>query len=491
VKHIPFDEEIVDFDLNPIHSKYELYLLKKSIVNDTIQNSVTILDTETFEVKNLPNKVELNNIDLDEISVNNDGSFYLTLDNDMLSNEDDKEGTIIYYSREDNAVSLFSTLYGQPIAIKSVDGSVEGSKAYAISQTPNRDEGVLHIINENKVEKNIELHYRPRDIDVNPYSGNIYILQSNIIHITDGLTLKEIYNIELPERHANKLVVNPENDMIYVTHSDAKRISIINETSKTDITTISFGKPSNGTGSTYPITSVDLNPITNLVYITSEEDNSFYMMDSSKNKLVRGVTFSIEPHNSGYIKCNNEEMPTETYVRLETGIVCNAHENNGFTFSSWSENLRNNSSQSVTTTRNAPSLTSYLLNLISFNQDKSAASIFVSNNGNFSANFKEAPPPIPEEYLIGLYTLTATVFTGWLVPNLARVINHRLQNRQVRRLLKEFIEKAKKPNQEDIDGIVDDFKGKIVGLYAKGKINESQFKVLNEELTRLFKKQNT
>jgi hypothetical protein len=40
----------------------------------------------------------------------------------------------------------------------------------------------------------------------------------------------------------------------------------------------------------------------------------------------------------------------------------------------------------------------------------------ISRYGNFTANFGEIHPPIRQEYLFGIYTLSGTIFTGWLIP---------------------------------------------------------------------------
>ena len=99
-----------------------------------------------------------------------------------------------------------------------------------------------------------------------------------------------------------------------------------------------------------------------------------------------------------------------------------------------------------------------------------------SKSGSFTANFKEVSPPIPQEYLIGLYTLTATVFTGWFVPNAARWVNSGLQRKHMLNFLLEL------EKQEDAKKNLENLKTKITYAYAKGKINELHYKLLKDKI---------
>lgn len=98
------------------------------------------------------------------------------------------------------------------------------------------------------------------------------------------------------------------------------------------------------------------------------------------------------------------------------------------------------------------------------------------NGGTFTANFKEDPPPIPQEYLLGIYTLSATVFTGWFVPNIARWLNSRFQQRHMTNFLL-VIQNHEKGYIE-----IEELKTQITYAYAKGKISESHYKILNEKI---------
>ena len=111
----------------------------------------------------------------------------------------------------------------------------------------------------------------------------------------------------------------------------------------------------------------------------------------------------------------------------------------GFDFLSWEENLGKNSTQLI----NATTLSSALdpiLNFFHVNPAKSESKLSIGKFGNFTANFKALPGPIPPEYVATLFTVVATAFIGtWLTPALIGWSKTRTQrkclhksNRQIR-----------------------------------------------------------
>ena len=100
----------------------------------------------------------------------------------------------------------------------------------------------------------------------------------------------------------------------------------------------------------------------------------------------------------------------------------------------------------------------------------------------------QSPPfrsiEIPQEYLIGLYTVAATIFTGWSVPNIARWINSKRQMKQVSKIMSDvenryhLLDSNRKSSEDGFEDLVLE----IANSFATGKISESSYKILNERI---------
>ena len=142
--------------------------------------------------------------------------------------------------------------------------------------------------------------------------------------------------------------------------------------------------------------------------------------------MVVGVRFSINPSiNSGHIICD-KDIPTNQYLYVEIGTHCKAEHNTGFQFSSWTENLGENSTKNITPVTKTSFWYTPIINwfgstmdalgLKTF-QDDASATFSVTKFGNFTANFDKVPPPLPPEYLAPLYGIIITTLVGsWFIP---------------------------------------------------------------------------
>lgn len=143
--------------------------------------------------------------------------------------------------------------------------------------------------------------------------------------------------------------------------------------------------------------SIAVNPNTNKTYVTNYYDNSVSVINSSSNKLLYGVTFSINPLASGNIICDQRKISGTDYRMYDnnTELTCHAILNPGYEFSLWSSDLTpSNSSNSAD---------------ISFK---------VSHYGYLTANFRQASTvTIPTDLLYGVI-LGPTVgsITAWFIP---------------------------------------------------------------------------
>lgn len=92
---------------------------------------------------------------------------------------------------------------------------------------------------------------------------------------------------------------------------------------------------------------------------------------------------------------------------------------------------------------------------------------------------------IPQEYLIGIYTLAATIFTGWLVPNIAHWITAKRQAIHVSRYMTTIMSTYDSlyPNKEKCENSLEKIRRHIAETFAKGKINETNYKILNETIS--------
>jgi uncharacterized membrane protein (DUF106 family) len=66
-----------------------------------------------------------------------------------------------------------------------------------------------------------------------------------------------------------------------------------------------------------------------------------------------------------------------------------------------------------------------------------SANFTVTQFGNFTANFKEVPPPIPPEYWVTLFSVIVTALVGtWLIPSIIGWTKSKRQHRSLRQYRK-------------------------------------------------------
>ena len=204
---------------------------------------------------------------------------------------------------------------------------------------------------------------------------------------------------------------------------------------------------------------ITVNPNNDLVYVSNSDSDTVSVIDSKANELVVRASFNVKPIDSGQISCNNEKIPTNEYKTIKVGSPCEAIPNNGFAFSSWvKRNLDSNSS--ITITESTPPSNPLLLfpnsNDNTFNLDSS---------GNFVANFRDAPSPVPEGIWIALFS----ILLGTFMPSIIRWINGWKQRRRFSEYNKELPTKFENKSRYGNKEVIDD---EITELYVKGKINE-------------------
>lgn len=216
------------------------------------------------------------------------------------------------------------------------------------------------------------------------------------INTGDGPTV-----IEVPFRNL---------DVLYVANSDSNTVSVISTENNTKIKDIDVGKN--------PV-YMNVDWARDTLYVSNYESGGISVIDPVANKVVSGITLNVNPFNSGHITCNhNIQPPINRYGYIYSHTECTAIPDSGFEFSSWIKNLDNKSTKTIKTSYSSTTLFDSFLNIFGIKSENINTKFNITEFGNFTANFRVAPPAIPTEYLIGLYTIVASSIIGWSIPSI-------------------------------------------------------------------------
>ena len=226
----------------------------------------------------------------------------------------------------------------------------------------------------------------------------------------------------------------------------------------------------------------------NALYVSNFGSGGISLIDPISDKLVAGITFKIIPFNSGSIKCNDNIQPSiNRLIYIYSNTQCNAIPNNGFEFSSWVKNLDGNATETIKTSYVTTSLLDSFLNIFGIKSENIDAKLNITEFGSFTANFRAAPPTIPNEYLIGLYTIVVTTVIGWSIPSIIGSIKSRGYIRKLNhyhKIITSLYDDGKL-DEKDIKKL-DDLKVSISDDYAKGKISNEHYIKLKDEISVLY-----
>ncbi|MGB6534255.1 MAG: hypothetical protein WCC17_23890 [Candidatus Nitrosopolaris sp.] len=329
---------------------------------------------------------------------------------------------------------------------------------------------------------NIPVGGHPTSIAVNPNTNKIYVVNSNADTVTviDGSTdTKEAHDIHVGE-YPSAIAVNPNTNKIYVVNSNADTVTVIDGDTNKNETDIHAGKTPEAIG---------VNPNENTIYVANLGlGGSVTVIDGHTNKVAAGVTFNINPTDSGQIICNkNVEAPTNRYLYIGFETQCTALPNKGFEFNSWVENSGHNSTKTinVSTVSNSP-LNSFL-DIFGLKPNDPAATLYVTQFGIFTAHFKALPTPIPPAYWIPLYGVIVSSVVGWSIPSIIGAIRSKRQGRSLGRYQNEIdsLYDDGKLGKDDIKKL-DDLSAKIKYSHIKGKISNQQYEDLRNETSILY-----
>jgi YVTN family beta-propeller protein len=471
VNNIPIGNSVWDIALNPTTN-----MLYVRAFDPFSEQKVSVIDIST---NTIVGAIQTNATDIDIALDTN--RLYLTGDDSITVIDEISNKTLANIRRYD-----FEREEGQPfpkaIAAITSDNLTKKDKIYAITSDYVTNRYALNIINFNpksndtvEILGTVPLKEEPSTIAINDNTQMAYAAnqRSDTVSIIDLYVGKIIGNISVGKTPID-ISANPNTNTIYVANVDDDNISVIDGLHNQRITTIPTGKSPSTIAANYD---------KNTVYVANHDSNTVSVIDTLMNKVIvpGNVSFSIIPSNSGHIRCNDSEFPTEQPLRIAFGTQCIADHNKGFQFSSWTEDLGRNSTKTISTAQISDSLFNSLLAAFGFNPIDNASLLNITKTGNFTATFKELPPPVPQQYLIGLYTLAATVFTGWFVPTIARWLNSVLQRKHLKEYL--FAINTLDQNNDRYLQQLDELKSNITYSYAKGKISELHYNLLNKKIS--------
>jgi YVTN family beta-propeller protein len=315
----------------------------------------------------------------------------------------------------------------------------------------------------NETIANIQVGDQPVSIDFNQITNRLYVSNSasDSVSVIDGSTNAVIDDI-LVGTNPYGVAINTDRNLIYVANYLSNSVSVIDGSTNAVIDdSISVSE--------FPFL-VSYNPINKIAYVTHLPQNVVSMINGTVP--VIGITFEIDPAESGYIICNEREFFNGDYVRynISTPLDCRAVPNEGFSFSSWSGDL---------TSKPIP---------------LSQTTFDVSKSGNVTANFVVPVEfTLPKEYwdqlTVILIGVIVPAIAGWSIPAIAGWLNGRRQRRHLRKFMISIDVRNKISSQEPVKYLsrFEDIRRDIDEALAAGDINESQFDILNNKILEYLK----
>jgi hypothetical protein len=113
----------------------------------------------------------------------------------------------------------------------------------------------------------------------------------------------------------------------------------------------------------------------------------------------------------------------------------------------------------------------------------------VDHYGNFTANFKELPPPLPKELWATLFGfILTTVLGAWIIPTFIRGSKSNTYLKKFNYFYKKITSyKDKKLLEKDIESL-DILKNDITDAYSKGKIKDEHYNMLKKVYKMVMEK---
>ena len=328
----------------------------------------------------------------------------------------------------------------------------------------------------NTIVADLMLDGYPHLLLLDQINGKLFVLNEHD-RLPDSVSVIDTQNntivADLQVGHvAADMVLDSENHLLYVSNTDSDSVSVIDTQNNTIVADLQVG--SNPTH----MTSSEERGI---LYVSNTDSDSVSVI--SGLNVMTGVTLNVNPRDSGSVKCNGIEFPTRQFIYVTHGTNCIAEPTWGYQFTSWTENLGDNSV--ITLSKSYPSYFLIDTFIKFFNTNEvSPAHVDISRFGNFTANFSEIPPPIPSEYLATLFAVIISAFVGSLLT--PAVIEWRKSRNQGKKLQYyhhkiEDLYSDDGLNEGDLSSL-DQLRKDTTDDYTRGKITKDQYEKLVEEI---------
>ena len=216
--------------------------------------------------------------------------------------------------------------------------------------------------------------------------------------------------------------IDEDYEKLYVANNGNNTVSVINIS---DIKNIQVLDPIKVGLNPYDIA---INDRLEKVYVVNKGSDSISVIDPKTDELVTGVKFSINPLGSGSIRCGTNASslvltPVLEYFYLKPNSECTAIPNKGYDFVNWEQKFQETSGQLITIQASvSENIGDYIRDFyhsaakfFAMPLQKNESSLNVTEFGEYIANFKEVPPPLPADYWVSLSTIIATALIGSLL----------------------------------------------------------------------------
>jgi YVTN family beta-propeller protein len=320
------------------------------------------------------------------------------------------------------------------------------------------------------------------DIAINPNTNRIYALGiDGIVYIIDGYNNEKAVATIQVGKFPSSIAVDPNTNMVYVANNRENTVSVIegftNNFTHKIVTDIKIDTANGNPAFLESRTRLSINPITHMVYVVNQDSGFVSVIDGKTNKVLVGASFYVTPANSGFVRCNEQNLiNNHTTYPVNTQLRCKSYANGGFAFSAWSGDflpLDSDNSGTVPQSTISHNLFNFLTSNQNSNPNKNPEAVFqLSHYGNLTANFIQPNQvSLPPEFWTPLYGL----IPGFFIPSVISWLNGKRQRKYFGECLDKIGKLDKKVLERD-----------ITNLYREGKISESHYDMLKEKISEYY-----
>jgi YVTN family beta-propeller protein len=430
--------------------------MNKVYVANSHSNTVSVIDGSTFEV--------ISNVKVGKKPV----------DIEIDSTEEGVDSLAFVANSDSNTISVLEatndTLIDN-ISVGSEPGSLAIDPVINRLYVANSDSNTISVIdyyigkggtfNNKKVVEDIKVGNYPSSIVLDPEANNkLYVANSdsNTVSIIDTSALELRPNDIQVGNNPYSIVAHK--NKVYVSNYGSNTVSIIDSNNNSVLNEISVGS--------FPVI-LTANPITDLIYVTNLGSRS--ISEIYNDRLVSGITYNINPPNSGYLECNKKRIADDEYVRyhINEKVSCKASGGLNSVFESWDGDFTSTFNSTAT-------------DELAFNPFK---------YGKLNANFRVLQVlELPQEFFGQLYSgimipVITSVIGGLFIPSTIRWLNGKRQRGYLKRCMTTINKIYETPpqNSENYLERSEAMKRKTDELLTDGKISEEQYGILNDKIS--------